>query len=74
MLICLVSKQGTDDTKELTTSNSAHLACMICLRFVFCNEWIIDSGASDQIYFYLTLFDYYRHVHGKHHFMTIPDG
>ena len=72
-LLSMLSKYVPDEHKEPAASNTAHLAGMICLHSQFCNDWIINSEASNYIWFNLNLFDEYKLLKGKPHYVTVPD-
>ena len=74
-LMNLLNKQNNnEENKVQATANSAHLAGKKYFNAYNVHNWVIDSGASDHICFQFDLFQDYKKVEGKTHFVAIPNG
>ena len=74
-LMCLLNTQPDHkNDKEPSMAASVHLEGKLCLNFLNHSRWILDSGASDQIYCDISLFKKHDVLKGKQNTIIIPDG
>ena len=72
-LISMLSKQGNKgvESKEAICSNAMQVAGNSCFNHANNDTWIIDRGASEHMFYNLSLFDNYKSLTNKNHYIVI---